>query len=308
MSLSIIIVGAGVIGLTTALQLVLDGVPASQITIVSKDKPEDTTSFVAGALWECPPYHMERSANALKWCKATLDKCIQIMKDYPDCGMHVVPNITVSQQPLKPNTDAQTIASSYRESSDLTSPDTRQFLHSHGAVELQHYKHMQSYDVVIADMGLYLAWLVKQLQRHGVQFEMRDIQDLHALASRGNVVVNCTGLYREDPDMYPCKGQVVLVHAPWIRSSICDEDVGAYMIPRPCGNLICGGTSEKNVWNTDVEAHASRQILKKCFDVVPSLRRAKFVGARAGLRPERRGGVRVEIDPQSSGGFLVHHY
>ncbi|ETV88791.1 hypothetical protein H257_00289 [Aphanomyces astaci] len=47
MSGAVVIVGAGVVGLTTALQLILDGVSPSQITIVAKDGPEKSTSFVA---------------------------------------------------------------------------------------------------------------------------------------------------------------------------------------------------------------------------------------------------------------------
>ncbi|KAF0686371.1 Aste57867_21815 [Aphanomyces stellatus] len=306
---SVVIVGAGVIGLTTALQLVQDGVRPSCITILAKDRPEKTVSHVAGALWECPPYHMEASPNALKWCEETFHKCVQVMREHPESGMHVVPNITVSQHPLATNADAKDMAPSYRESSDLKSLE--QWLHSHGVTELGRYQHLQSYDAVVADMGIYLGWLVTQLQRHRVRFQEQEVHDLRALATPATVVVNCTGLFRDDPAVFACKGQVVLVHAPWVRSAICDNDSGAYMIPRPNGNLICGGTSENDVYNVDVEADVTEKILKKCAAVVPSVGRAKVVGARAGLRPERRGGVRVEVDaslPASQGGFLVHNY
>ncbi|RHZ05198.1 hypothetical protein DYB31_008337 [Aphanomyces astaci] len=135
MSGAVVIVGAGVVGLTTALQLILDGVSPSQITIVAKDGPEKSTSFVAGALWEC--------------------------------GMHIVPNITVSQHPLKTNTAAKAMTpTTYRESSDLTSPAMTSWLQTHGTAELGSFRHLQHYDAVVADMGVYLGWLKDQLASH----------------------------------------------------------------------------------------------------------------------------------------------
>ncbi|RHZ29586.1 hypothetical protein DYB26_000928 [Aphanomyces astaci] len=251
MSGAVVIVGAGVVGLTTALQLILDGVSPSQITIVAKDGPEKSTSFVAGALWEC--------------------------------GMHIVPNITVSQHPLKTNTAAKAMTpTTYRESSDLTSPAMTSWLQTHGTAELGSFRHLQHYDAVVADMGVYLGWLKDQLASHRVHINALHVTDLRALATPGTIVVNCTGLFNEDPAIFPCKGQVVMVHAPWIRSAICDEDSGAYMIPRPNGNLICGGTAENDVWNTDVQADVTDKILAKCALVVPSVARAKVVAARAG--------------------------
>ncbi|ETW09026.1 hypothetical protein H310_01495 [Aphanomyces invadans] len=308
MSSAVVIVGAGVVGLTTALQLIQDGILPSQITIVAKDGPDKTTSFVAGALWECPPYRMEASPSVLKWCEATFRKYVQLMRDYPESGMHIVPNITVSQHPIKTNIAAKAMAPSYRESSDLTSPAMLQWLQAHGASELRSFHHLQHYDAIVADMGVYLNWLKDQLAARRVHINIQNVVDLRKLATPGTVVVNCTGLFKDDPTMFPCKGQVVMVHAPWIRSAICDEDSGAYMIPRPNGNLICGGTAENNVWNTDVLEEVTKRILRTCALVVPSVARAKMVAARAGLRPERKGGVRIEVETTPSGGHLVHHY
>jgi glycine/D-amino acid oxidase-like deaminating enzyme len=44
----VVVIGCGVVGLTTALILLREG---HEVTIVSKDTPPDTTSNAAGAFW-----------------------------------------------------------------------------------------------------------------------------------------------------------------------------------------------------------------------------------------------------------------
>jgi glycine/D-amino acid oxidase-like deaminating enzyme len=71
-------------------------------------------------------------------------------------------------------------------------------------------------------------------------------------------IVVCAGLGArflggvEDKDVYPIRGQTVLVNAPWIKHGKTLSDLDAnewtYMIPRKSGMIILGGTLEPNDW------------------------------------------------------------
>jgi hypothetical protein len=61
-----------------------------------------------------------------------------------------------------------------------------------------------------------------------------------------DAIVNCTGLGArslggvEDKDVYPQRGQTVIVHAPWVkegRSLVSHEGSRTYIIPRRGGNV-----------------------------------------------------------------------
>lgn len=71
-------------------------------------------------------------------------------------------------------------------------------------------------------------------------------------------IIVCVGLGArflggvEDKDVYPIRGQTVLVNAPWIKHgktlSDLDAETWTYMIPRKTGTVILGGTLEPNDW------------------------------------------------------------
>ncbi|OQR93668.1 amino acid oxidase [Achlya hypogyna] len=305
----VVVVGAGVVGLTTALQLLLDGIPASQITVVAKDLSADTVSCVAGALWESPPYQMEANPTAVQWCATTLHILTQLSRDHPDAGIHIVPSFTTSGTLLETNVDAKNACTSYIEWE--TPAAANALLRRAGVPELgDKFRYFQSYDAPVAAMDVYLDWLNAELRRRGVVVRQAEVTDLWARAGPNTVVVNCTGLaaHAYDSNVYPCKGQVVRVHAPWVRAAILDMDSGAYMIPRPNGDLICGGTSENDVWDLTVESHVTEAILRKCTAVLPSIANARVLGVRTGHRPNRRGGVRLEAEASAHGGYVVHNY
>lgn len=159
-----------------------------------------------------------------------------------------------------------------------------------------------------------LRCLESRLLLRGVQFQRRRVHSLSAECGPGRVVVNCTGLMSMrlgDAASYPCRGIVAVVHAPGVQACIddCEHPQGAcYVIPRgDTGMVVCGGTAGDHEWDTSTPRKAEvNAVLARCAELVPALKHAPLLGARAGLRPMRHGGVRLGWDEDLLG--LIHCY
>jgi D-amino-acid oxidase len=131
---------------------------------------------------------------------------------------------------------------------------------------------------------------------------IRDLRNPAVLALIGDEVpaamIVCVGLGArdlggvEDTTVFPTRGQVVKVRAPWIRSGytrqIGDLNGGeggerTYVIPRPDGEVILGGTRDINDWYPYPRASTAADILRRaaeiCPDLVPAHARQSFVNA-----------------------------
>jgi D-amino-acid oxidase len=170
--------------------------------------------------------------------------------------------------------------------------------------------------------------LLKFLQQHltaqGVTFVRRRVDNLQDafLSPSTKVLFNCTGIGArnlgglEDPNVYPIRGQVVVVRAPNVQEnrSIFDDHSITYIIPRPDsgGHVICGGFYQENDWTADTFSWATESIIERTTQLMPELRRAdgtvEIIRECAGLRPARKGGARIEKELISDGRAIIHNY
>jgi D-amino-acid oxidase len=130
--------------------------------------------------------------------------------------------------------------------------------------------------------------------------------------------VNATGLGAKklcgDEDMYPIRGQTVLVKG---EASTTITRVGdgyrAYCIPRPgSGTTILGGTKEEGIWDERPDDKITEQILLHNAWQIPELLtgpdgRFEVVSVQCGLRPARKGGPRMETEVVGAR-TVVHAY
>ena len=102
----------------------------------------------------------------------------------------------------------------------------------------------------------------------------------------------------QDTAMYPNRGVLVLVDFPSavdvVNNTDCNGTELAYTCPQAGGVLACGGLSQKGSWSTEVTKDEATAIVKRCAAFTPGLADAPVVGSWAGLRPSRKGGVRLE--------------
>ncbi|XP_076061167.1 D-amino acid oxidase 2 isoform X5 [Oratosquilla oratoria] len=102
------------------------------------------------------------------------------------------------------------------------------------------------------------------------------------------------------------------VHAPWVDSFFCDEsdENFCYIIPN-VETVVLGGTHQEDDSRLNVDLDDKRIIWSRCTTSMPSLQGSKWVRDWVGLRPTRRGGIRLEEDAITVEGRkvpVVHNY
>lgn len=162
-----------------------------------------------------------------------------------------------------------------------------------------------------------------RLKANGVQMYTRKVADLWELHSEYNIIVNCSGIGAHqlvgDEKLLPVRGQVLKVHAPWVKNFIRDGDGLTYIYPG-IHSVTLGGTREKEKWSLSPDPDTTKDIFDRCCSLEPSLWGAQDIEVKVGLRPSRwcvrlerqvlsRGGVKLPVVHNyghGAGGFSVH--
>ncbi|MFI7589646.1 FAD-dependent oxidoreductase [Spongisporangium articulatum] len=282
------VVGAGVIGLTSAIRLAEAGY---EVDVLARELPLETVSAVAGGLWM--PYLAEPVESVARWARATLDVYLEQAETCgDDCGVTLrTGHILVRDQP------AWSLGLGLEDRLGLVATSFPTAQHEHG----------WQLRAPLVDMSRYLPYLVSRLAAaDGTLTRMA----LPALPTRG-LVVNCTGMaaraLASDPTMRPVRGQVLKLTNPGLDSWWTDEtgDEPTYVFAHP-GHVVVGGSAQPDDWSPDVDHALAERILARAVHLVPQLASATVIAHRVGLRPVRPT-VRVEAVPGPEG-LVVHNY
>jgi D-amino-acid oxidase len=292
----VVVVGAGVVGLTCAVRLLEGG---ARVAVLTADELSRTVSWVAAAVWY--PTHTEGDSRVLAWARRTYEELAhQAARGVP--GVVMRPTRMLLRGPSR---QAPWWAEAVR---DFRSEDPADV--SDGVTGEWRFT------VPTVEMGPYLHWLHQRVLDAGGVVLRRRLQRLADAAGVAPVVVNATGLAARglagDADVYPARGQLVLVSNPGLFTSVRDEEHPAgvtYVHPRS-RDVVLGGTFEAGESGTQPEARTGQAILERCRALVPRLNDARVITELVGLRPSRRGGARVEVDRARlpGGALLIHNY
>ncbi len=242
---SVAVLGAGVIGLTTARLVQEAGIP---VTLYAANLPPHTTSNLAGGQWS-PFGHYRDSAVSDAWraqFSAALDyswRRFQIMVG-EDYGIRWLPTYTEGRTP----------ADAYHPTARALRPDEHPFP----------IANITRFDTMYVETGRFLRQLLRDVEGAGARVVIRRFASGADIATLPEpVIVNCTGLgARElfgDSDLIPVRGQLaILLPQPEVRYAFTGE--AGYMFPRPDG-IVLGGTFERNVWETTPEPEAIARII-----------------------------------------------
>jgi D-amino-acid oxidase len=280
----VIVVGAGVVGLSCAVRLLEQG---HQVSVVARDLPLETTSAVAAALWY--PYRAYPFERVAAWAATTYAELARLA---PEDGTGVVMRhgTEVLRRPAPTPWWAAAVPE-LRTTPEL--PDG--------------YAAGWAFEAPVAEMPLYLRWLHGRVEALGGTVTRMALRGLPDLAE---VVVNASGLgarlFAEDGSVVPVRGQVVLVEQVGLERWWLDSSGPTYVVPRG-RDVVVGGTDEEGSWDRAPDKAVAEELLRRARELVPELHRARVLGHRVGLRPARPS-VRLEAETTPHGGRVVHCY
>lgn len=282
----ILVVGAGVIGLTTALVLARAG---HRVRIRTDRPPHRTTSAAAGAMIGPVP---DPDPQVQKWLEHS-DPVFRALAQDPATGVRIADGRIV--EPGLP----ERIRSipGYAPCHDGPA----------GIDDLIHVR------LPVVDMRRYLPWLVDRLADLGVPIAVDPVPDLAAAVGLAPVVLNCTGAaaarWADDPTVRPVRGRQVVVRNPGLTDFFYQGGpVGSSWVNWfPHGDrVLVGGCAEPDVWDDSPDPAAVGPLLARAARLEPRLAGAEVLGSVTGLRPSR---PMVRIDAEDIGGTrVVHHY
>ncbi|GAA3301663.1 FAD-binding oxidoreductase [Dactylosporangium vinaceum] len=290
----ILIIGAGVSGLTTAAHLAERG---HSVHLIADREPRQTTSAVAGAIWG--PY-LVGDDECLSWAEATRPELERIAEEDKTSGVRMAAGLELSVKADPPDWARPT--RNFRPCPE----ELRRFPSK--------YRSAWRYTVPLVDMPIYLDYLLKRNENAGVKLDLHHprLRSLDEVRGMAEFVVNCTGLGARDlvpdPDMYAIKGLLIEVKNPGIEEFFQEDAPGTdltYIFPHK-DHVLLGGHFAELCESEEPRRKVAAAILKRCVEVEPKLREATQTGYRIGLRPARRPKPRVEFDAHD--GSVIHNY
>jgi len=268
----VIVVGAGVVGLTSAVRLLEAG---HRVDVVARDLPLETTSSVAAAVWS--PYAKPQE-HAVRWARAAYD-AFALLCDDESAGVVMRTGTELFREqdgdvwwrealPPGAGPDRETsLPAGYRSGVTMRTP--------------------------VVEMPIYLRWLASRVEALGGTITR---MNLSALPDTDALVVNASGigarLLGGDPTVGPVRGQVVVVEQVGIDHWWIDSEAPSYVVPRST-DVVLGGTAIDGEWSRTPDPATAASILERAAQIEPRLAGARVLRHKVGLRPGRAS-VRLE--------------
>ena len=280
------VVGAGVVGKATAIQLQRQ-FPNAHVTIVADKRHQDTTSAGAGGIFRPTPGKTPGVPLEIFsiWLKDSWEYFSALVRseDAGEAGCQLISGYELynSEQ------DAQYMRSTLFAYEQVAGKELNIYAGPKYSVGYRGTS-------ILTTPGRFLPYLLKTFQNNGGKLEERHLESLEELVGQYDLVVNCSGLgARElvgDEKLYGLRGHLIRVHAPWIKNYVYAEDEsGTYRHVYPTTDyVIVGGVRQMNDEDMTPRASDRDAIWERACEIVPSLRKAEIIGEWVGIRPMRR--------------------
>ncbi|MGH3330826.1 MAG: FAD-dependent oxidoreductase [Nocardioidaceae bacterium] len=260
----VIVVGAGVVGLSCAVRLLENG---NRVDVVARDLPLETTSAVAAALWY--PHRAYPFERVTAWSAASYAE-FEKLSTSSDTGVRMVEGTELHRSPAADPWWRSAVPSLARVT-EVRAP----------------FVDGWSFAAPVVEMPVYLRWLSKRVDDLGGTLTRMAVG---AMPDQAQVVVNAAGLgsrlLAEDPAVVPVRGQVVYVEQVGLDRWSLDGDGPTYVVPRS-EDIVVGGTDEEGEWSRTPDPATGARIMERATELVPELARARILRQKVGLRPAR---------------------
>lgn len=285
----VIVVGAGVSGLTTAVTLAMAG---CDVAIHAAEAPVQTTSALAAAIWH--PFYQAPDLVYLDNARQTYEAMARLSEDN-ESGVVMRTLTEYFARDAGTPWWAECVPEVARLASDVPS----------------HYACAYRMDVPVADATTYLGYLMHMFLDLGGQFVLARIEDPATLLGQADYVVNCCGYGSAAFG----DGAMSLSRAVVLRAERHDAVSGCYVddsdalrptyVVKRMHDVILGGTADPEMTSTVIGERQVGDIVRRCARLCEGVMSLDIVDARVGFRPMRRT-ARVERDLTHAG--LLHNY
>ncbi|RZC41227.1 D-aspartate oxidase [Asbolus verrucosus] len=275
--LNIAVLGAGVVGLTTAFEL-KNHFRNAKIDVIADKFNADTTSHVAAGLFR-PGTNFSGPTEEItrKWINDSYNYWDDIRNSVEGslAGVASISGyIFSSKYPnIVKNTYLEKLVPLYRRATEE---------------ELKlcpgNWKYGCFFTTILTQCSEFLPWISKKIEVAGCSIIPNKIESFSDI--KGNYDVE----------------------APWIKTFFYG-DYDTYIIPG-FHSVTLGGCRQYDSYDETVNKYDSLSIRERCESLLPSLKKAKVIAERVGLRPHRAP-VRVEKEVKIINGKrlkIVHNY
>jgi len=305
MTKTITILGCGISGLSCGVKLQEAGF--TDIRIISRTLPPNTTSDVAGGLWF--PYKAEPIHRILGWSRLTFQEMMRL-RQVPEAGITMTRFFQLLPKPT--SGDAW-----WSEAVDVYRPLTEdEIVAEFPTLTKGQFPSGFYAEVPIAEPHKHLPFLMQRFQELGGKIEIGDVKSLSEISGKSRIIVNCTGLEAKhlvgDESLFPIRGQIVVVKNLGINRSVTIEaddhhsEHATYTIARS-EDVILGGVAMTGNWETSIDEATVNGIIARCSSIEPSLAKPHILQHKAGLRPGRTE-IRLESQQLSDSCTVIHNY
>lgn len=297
-NLKILVLGSGVSGLTTAMNILQS--TDHEVTIWSREPTGEfpSNSSDAFALWL--PMSDDNDQRIRPWAEHSL-KVFKTLAKIPDSGVTLMPIHLLKATEEKPwfvdQYDFVRAAEAEEFSSDYS---TAWVLDS----------------TPVIDPADYLFWLRYNVENEGGVIVKKEVDNLEDFPEEFDLIINCTGLgaisLTNDKKLRAARLQVVTVkNEDGFARAVIDEEgpnKPAYVVPHG-KHLKLGTVYDEDNDSTEVDDAQTEDILERCSNMVPELKLSidDVVSVKrilCGLRPQ----VRMEPVQLADGRTLIHNY
>ncbi|KAM7343269.1 D-amino acid oxidase 1 [Cochliomyia hominivorax] len=300
------VIGSGIIGLTTALEL-QQQFPNAKVTILADRFNEDTTSNVAAGIFRPSTSFMGPTKEITQqWINDAFYYWddIRRSKDAALAGVCQLSGYIFSS--ISPSI----VRNHYIEK---LLPIYRQATEEELKLCKGDWKYGSFFTTCVTESRLFLPYATRKFNDAGGVVHFQHVNSFTQLPENYDVVVNCTGLGSRilcnDQQLVPIRGQILKVRAPWIKTAFYG-DYDTYIVPG-FETVTLGGCRQFESYNMNICKYDSMAIKERCYNMLPSLKNAEIVRELVGLRPHRAV-VRVESEimhaPNGRPVKVVHNY